>query len=288
VAVLLISGANNNMAKEILLEDGRTALFDDDASDADIDKKLKSENLKRHTGPVAPAQDAYMPLGPVGAFVGSTANSLLFGVPEMGARALGAGPYIESVRQQYPMATTAGDVAGLISPYKIGAKLGEKAIGAAFRPSAKEAAEKAAEKAAAERQAAFDILQSKNPDQMRQITQSVMSPPNAGPKFTQMAQRGLQRAGQVGTGIIGAQTGAAALGGARSDNYGAGAQQGAQTFRQVATNLPGTSMIPGAQTGMNALTSVVPGALGYGAAMTDYLSIDEMMRREAARRALGQ
>jgi hypothetical protein len=85
---------------------------------------------------------------------------------------------------------------------------------------------------------------------------------------------------------MGAQAGAAALGGARSENYGAGAQQGAQTFRQVATNLPGTQLIPGVQPTINAVTGVVPTVLGVGAGLADYVSINDMIRQEAAKRAL--
>ena len=46
------------MAKEIALEDGRTALFDDNATDAEIDQKLKSQNLKRQTAPAQPKEYA--------------------------------------------------------------------------------------------------------------------------------------------------------------------------------------------------------------------------------------
>jgi hypothetical protein len=76
------------------------------------------------------------------------------------------------------------------------------------------------------------------------------------------------------------------LGGARSENYGAGAQQGAQVFQNTATNLPGTQLIPGAQTTINAVTGIVPGALGYGSMFADYLSIDDMIRQEAAKRVI--
>jgi hypothetical protein len=108
----------------------------------------------------------------------------------------------------------------------------------------------------------------------------------AAPGMAQTVKNVAQRTAGIGTGIIGAQTGAAALGGARSENYGAGAQQGAQVFQTAATNLPGTQMIPGAQSTINAVTGVVPAALGYGSGFADYMTIDQMIRQEAAKRAL--
>jgi hypothetical protein len=257
------------MAKEIYLSNGTVALFDDNATDDEINKKLKDNGLTRGTAPASPTATApagpatdlpansrpnlAVPpgMGPVAPFIGSAVNSLLFGLPEMGARSLGAGPFIESVRRDYPVATTAGDVAGMLPPFKAFAQMGQRAVGSMFKPAAAQAAAQA-----------------------------------AGP-YAQMAQLGAQRVGGLGTGIMGAQTQAAALGAARSpENPGAGAQQGAQVFRQTAMNMPGTQFIPGAQSTIGAVTNVVPGVLGLGAAMTDYLSINDMIRQEAARRAL--
>jgi hypothetical protein len=251
------------MAKEIILEDGRTALFDDDATEADIEKKLKSQNLKRQAAPEPTKEYASVPqLGPVVPGLASAANSLLFGVPEMAARAMGGGEYIDAVRQEYPMATTAGDVAGLANPYRLAAKVGQKAMGAAMRPGAA---------------STFQIM--RNADEVNRA-----AAPAAG--MAQTVRNVAQRTAGIGTGMIGAQTGAAALGGARSENYGAGAQQGAQVFQNTASNLPGTQLIPGAQSTINAATSIVPGALGYGSALANYLTIDEMIRQEAAKRAM--
>ena len=106
--------------------------------------------------------------------------------------------------------------------------------------------------------------------------------------MAQTFRNAAQRTAGIGAGVIGAQTGAAALGGARSENYGAGAQQGAQTFRTAAVNAPGISLIPGAQSTVNAVTGVVPTVLGAGSAMSNYLSIDDMIRQEAARRVMQQ
>jgi hypothetical protein len=244
------------MAKEIMLEDGRTALFDDTATEDEINQKLKSQNLKRQSGPAQPKEYASVPqLGPVVPAAASFVNSLAFGLPEMAARSLGGGEYIDAVRKEYPVATTAGDVAGLANPYRLAAKAGQ--AGAARLLSTPQA-----------------------------TAEALARPMGTGPGITQTARNVAQRTAGIGTGIIGAQTGAAALGGARSENYGAGAQQGAQVFRDVATNLPGTQLIPGAQTTMNAVTNVVPSVLGAGAAAANYMSIDEMIRQEAAKRAL--
>lgn len=243
------------MAREIQLEDGRTALFDDDATDAVINKKLQDSGLKRASGAVVPVPDGTMPGGPVLPFVASTVNSLGFGLPEMAARGMGFGPEIEAVRREYPMATTAGDVAGLANPYRLAARAGQAGVRRMMSGPA--------------------------------VTEEILRrPAGAGPGLAQTARNVAQRTAGVGAGIIGAQTGAAALGGARSENYGAGAQQGAQVFRDVATQLPGTQLIPGVQPTINAVTGIVPSVLGAGSAMTNYLSIDEMIRQEAAKRAL--
>jgi len=256
------------MAKEIMLEDGRTALFDDDATEQEIEQKLQSQNLKRQSGPAQPQAYASVPqLGPVVPGMASAANSALFGVPEMAARAMGGGNYIDAVRQEYPMATTAGDVAGLVNPYRLAAKVGQAGVKRLMTSSPN-------------KMDTFNALgRSDEANRVAQAAQSV-------PGFGQTARNIAQRTAGVGTGIMGAQTGAAALGGARSENYGAGAQQGAQTFRTAALNAPGISLVPGAQGTIGAVTGVVPTVLGAGAAMTDYLTIDEMIRKEAARRVM--
>jgi hypothetical protein len=276
------------MAKEIYLSNGTVALFDDNATDDEINKKLKDNGLTRGTAPASPTATApagpatdlpansrpnlAVPpgMGPVAPFIGSAVNSLLFGLPEMGARSLGAGPFIESVRRDYPVATTAGDVAGMLPPFKRLAEMGQRAVGSMFKPAARNPED------------VWRVMQQS--DETNRAAQAIAQA--AGP-YAQMAQRGAQRVGGLGTGIMGAQTQAAALGAARSpENPGAGAQQGAQVFRQTAMNMPGTQLIPGAQSTIGAVTGVVPGVLGLGAAMTDYLSINDMIRQEAAKRAL--
>jgi hypothetical protein len=265
------------MAKEIILEDGRTALFDDDATEQDINQKLQASGLRRRgegTAPTAPTKpDVNLPGGPVIPAAASFVNSMAFGLPEMAARSMGGGEYIDAVRQEYPMATTAGDVAGMIPPFKAIAKAGQKAVGSLFKPKAG---------------TADDTLRvMKQSDEANRAEAAAQAARNATPNYGRMLQTGAQRTGGLATGIMGAQTQAASLGAARNpENPGAGAQQGAQVFRNVATNLPGTQLIPGVQPTINAVTGVVPGVLGAGAAMSDYMSIDEMIRKEAAKRAL--
>jgi len=257
------------MAKEIMLEDGRTALFDDDATEQEIEQKLQSQNLKRQSGPAQPQENASKPqLNPVVPALASAANSALFGVPEMAARAMGGGEYIDQMREQYPMATTAGDVAGLVNPYRLAAKVGQAGVKRLMTPSAT-------------KMDTFKALG--NPDK---VNQAAAQAAQAVPGFGQTVKNVAQRTAGVGTGIMGAQAGAAALGGARSENYGAGAQQGAQTFRTAAINAPGISLVPGAQGTIGAVTGVVPTVLGAGSAMANYLTIDEMIRQEAAKRVL--
>ncbi|CAB4165902.1 hypothetical protein UFOVP841_9 [uncultured Caudovirales phage] len=244
------------MAKEIMLEDGRTALFDDDATEQEINQKLQSSGLKRQAGPSQPKDyPSVQQMGPAVPAMASLANSLAFGVPEMAARAMGGGQYIDAVRQEYPMATTAGDVLGLANPARLAAKAGTAGVKRMMSGPG--------------------------------VTEEILRrPAGTGPGIAQTARNVAERTAGVGTGIMGAQAGAAALGGARSENYGAGAQQGAQTFRTAAINAPGISLVPGAQGTIGAVTGVVPGVLGGGAAMANYLSIDEMIRQEAAKRAL--
>lgn len=65
----------------------------------------------------------------------SALNTAAFGLPEMGARAVGAGPSIEAARQAYPEEAAVGDLAGLAFPAAAGYKAAG-AVGRAFRGSA--------------------------------------------------------------------------------------------------------------------------------------------------------
>ena len=256
------------MAREIMLSDGRTALFDDDATDQEIEKKLKGQNLTRATGPVAPAGESGMASNlPAGApFVASTINSMAFGIPELVARGLGAGATIDEIRRQYPGETTAGDVAGLLNPATIGARLVGKGM-SAFGSR---------------------MLQRPGSELGQEAVMETLRTGRAPQLIGAAAKRGAQTAG----GVMGAQVGAAALGGARQPTdttipfYGpAGAQQGAQVFRQAAMSAPGTGLVPGLQSTIGAVTTPVPAAIGYGSAAID-MALERQMREEAARRAL--
>ena len=278
------------MPRVVRLSDGTTGMFDDEATDAQIDEQLRRDGLTRivepsttDAGPVAP-----IPGGAIPAYIASTLNSLMLGAPELAARAMGYGPNIEATRRESPAATTAGDITGLISPARLGMKATEKAISSGMNalrgPAAREA----------EKKALFPTL--KNTDAENRATQAASETAKAMPtSFDQagrLAGRVLQRTAGYAGGILGAQTGAAALGGAREPSPdfpyygGAGAQQGAQVFRQAAMNAPLTGLVPGLQPTIGAVTSAVPGLLGYGSLAGQYRSIEERMREEAARRAL--
>ena len=304
------------MSKEIILEDGRTALFDDDASEQEIEQKLQSQNLKRQTAPAQPREYASVPqLGPVVPGMLSAANSALFGVPEMAARAMGGGNYIDAVRQEYPMATTAGDVAGLVNPYRLAAKAATSAVTAVGRRMAPEAVESAGQRALQDAatknsQTYLDAARRFDTAQAR----ARVSPTPINLKAAEDAQRNINTiakdlanvekaaqknaagslmgktarvGGQVAGGIMGAQAGAGMLGEARTPgSFGPGFQQGSQVAGQAVREYNPLQFVPGMPQVTQGVTSVVPGIAGYGAAMTDYLSIDEMIRKEAARRVM--
>jgi hypothetical protein len=308
------------MAKEIMLQDGRTALFDDNATEQEIDQKLQQSGMKRQTAAPAPAAPApagstNLPGGATLPFVGSAVNSLAFGLPEMGARAMGAGPYIDQVRQDYPVATTAGDVVGLVSPVKLGYKAATGLVNAVGRKMAPEVVESAGQRALqdavtkntqsyTEAVKRFDLAQA----------QAKISPTPENIKAAQDAQKNINtiakdlanvektaqknasgsvlgktaRVGsQVTGGILGLQTGAGMLGEARTPGpIGPGFQQGSQVAGQAVRDYNPLQFVPGMPQATQGITSVVPGVAGYGSAMVDYLTIDDMIRQEAAKRAL--
>ena len=308
------------MAKEIMLQDGRTALFDDNATEQEIEQKLQQSGMKRQTAGAnppaapAPAGSTNLPGGPVLPFVGSAVNSLAFGIPEMGARAFGAGPYIDQVREDYPMATTAGDVVGLVSPTKLGYKAATGIANAVGRKMAPEVVESAGQKALqdavtkntqtyTEATKRFDIAQARarvNPtpenlkaaqDAQKNINATAKDLANV-EKTAQKNASGsvLNKSARIGTqatgSIVGLQTGAGLLGEARTPGpVGPGFQQGSQVAGQAVQEY-GLPFIPGMPQITKGVTSMVPGAAGYGSAMVDYLSIDDMIRQEAAKRAL--
>jgi hypothetical protein len=185
------------MAREIMLEDGRTALFDDDATDADINQKLQQSGLKRASGAVVPMPDGTMPGGPVIPAAASFVNSMTFGLPEMAARSMGMGPSIDAVRQEYPMATTAGDVAGMIQPFRLGMKAGQSMVGSLFKPKAG-----TADDTLRVMKQSDEANRAEAAARTAQATQQTSGIPG----FTQGVAK---KAGGLGTGIITAQTQAA-------------------------------------------------------------------------------
>lgn len=257
------------MAREIMLSDGRTALFDDDATEQDIENKLKAKNLTRATGPVAPAAAAEPIPGGMPAAAGlSAVNSLMFGVPELIARGFGAGPAIEATRTEYPFMTTAGDVVGLLNPARLGMKMAGKGMSALGERMMTRPGSEAGQEA-------------------------VMETLRTG-RTPQLIGTAVKRGAQAAGGVVGAQVGATALGGARDPAdegffrgfYGpAGAERGAQVFREAAMSAPGTGLVPGLQTTIGAVTTPVPAAIGYGSAAFN-IALERQMREEAARRAL--
>lgn len=305
------------MAKEIILEDGRTALFDDDATEQDINQKLQASGLRRQTGPAQPqtAPSGTMPGGPVLPFAASAINSAAFGLPEMAARGLGLGPSIDAVRQEYPMATTAGDVAGLANPARLGFKAATSAVNAVGRRVAPEVVESAGQKAlqdaalknnqsytdAARR---FDMAQARaranpTPENLRAAEEAQRSINTIAKDLANVEKAAQKNAagsvlgktarvgGQVTGSIMGAQTGAGMLGEARTPGQmGPGFQQGSQVAGQAIREYNPLQFVPGMPQVTQGVTSVVPGIAGYGSAMANYLSIDEMIRQEAAKRAL--
>lgn len=327
------------MAREIRLSDGRTALVDDDATDEEINKKLASRGLSRQeaAAPAAPAAAQAAPAagpaaqGPVSplpggaptAYLASTANSLLFGVPEMIARGMGAGPTIEATRAASPTASTAGDITGMISPATLGARViggglikgGSRLMGGSRAPEAVAAGESAVLRTvernkqlhanATTRLDETEAFYRANPD----LPDAKRMFDNARKEFNDITaeldkveklaarERGsnlLSTTGRTAArttgGIMGLQTGAGMLGGARSDNFGPGFQQGATTAGQAVQQYNPLSMVPGVPQVTQGVTSVVPGVAGYGSMLADqasrYININDEIRREAARKAL--
>ena len=215
----------------------------------------------------------------LGVYGASTVNSALFGVPEVAARAMGGGPFIDQLRRDYPYASTAGDVTGLIVPGSLLAKGAQKGIGAlASRGSAGET---------------MSILRaSDEANRAAQATRQVQNP------ITQTAGRVAKKAAELGSGVVGAQVGYSALGAARSpENPMGGAVANATDFQREAMGLPGTNLVPGLQPTISTLTGAVPTVLGYGGMMatpkpqapvapTDF-DMDRRIREEAYRRSMG-
>jgi hypothetical protein len=285
--------------------------------------------LKKNVG----QQDAPRPtsaLGAVDAFATNLSNSLLFGAPEYINRAInpGAGAMYDQMRQDYPKASTAGDVVGMINPARLGYKAATSAINAVGRKVAPEAVESAGQKALqdaalknvdtyTDASKRFDIAQARarvNPtpenlraaeDAQRSINTIAKDLANvekaaqknaAGSVVGKTARVGAQTAG----GIMGLQAGAGMVGEARTPgDFGPGFQQGSQTAGQMVREYNPLQFIPGVPQVTQGVTSVVPGAVGYGSLAIDALrqpqapvaptdfDMDRRIREEAYRRSMG-
>lgn len=230
-----------------------------------LDKNMKEPSRMEQFARAAAPDNA------VTAYGTSAINSALFGLPEVAARAVGGGAFFDEMRRQSPYASTAGDVTGLIVPGSLFAKGTQKGISALASRGAGTAED----------------------------TMTILRTGQANPVL-QAAGRVGKRAAELGSGVVGAQVSATTQGAARSpENPMVGAQQGAMTFRDVASNLPGTNLVPGLQPTINTLTSAVPATLGYGSmffnrpsqpaapvAPTDF-EMDRRIREEAYRRSMG-
>lgn len=290
------------------------------------DAEIQSYLQKNSGQPAAPRPTSA--LDALGVYGASTANSLLFGVPEMAARAMGGGPFIDQVRQDYPKATLAGDISGMISPAKLGYKAATSVVNAVGRRIAPEAVESAGQKAltdaatknadlyktAAQRydEAQEALRLNRTPETIRAAEQAQRSINTiakdlasiektaqknaAGSIVGKTARVGAQTAG----GIMGLQAGAGMLGEARTPgDFGPGFQQGSQTAGQMVREYNPLQFIPGVPQVTQGVTSVVPGAVGYGSLAIDALrqpnapvaptdfDMDRRIREEAYRRSMG-
>lgn len=244
----------------------------------------------------------------------SAVNSALFGVPEMAARQFGAGPRIEQMRQDYPVATTAGDITGMINPMRLGIKAGTAAVRGIGARMGGETVETAGQTAVTR---AVDANKSMYTDAISRLdtrqaiaranptSQNVRAAEEAQKHFNKVTKEldGIERmarkeaagsvlgrtarvGAQTTGGIMGLQLGGGALGAARTpDTPAAGFQQGAQTAGQAVQQYNPLQVIPGVPQVTQGVTQIVPGAAGYGSMLYNTL-IDQQIRDEAARRAL--
>jgi len=261
-------------------------------------------------------------LGAAGAFATNLSNSLLFGAPEMINRAINpeSGAYYDQMRQDYPAASTAGDIAGMINPVRLGIKAGTAAVRGIGGRMGGEAVETAGQTAVTR---AVDANKSMYTDAITRLdTRQAIARANPTPQNVKAAEEAqkhfnkvtkeldaiermarkeaagsvLGRTARVGAqttgGIMGLQTGAGMLGAARSpESPGAGFQQGAQTAGQAVQQFNPLQIVPGVPQVTQGVTQIVPGAAAYGSMLYDttvnqYLENDRRIREEAARRAL--
>lgn len=252
--------------------------------------------------------------GTAAAYGLSAVNSALFGVPEMAARQMGAGPRIEQMRQDYPGAAMAGDITGMAVPGVAGVKLAGAAlrgIGGRMGPQAVESAGQTAVSRAVDanksmytdaisRLDARQAMAKNNPtpDNIRGAEEAlknfnkVTKELDAIEKLARKEAAGgiLNRSVKVGAkatgGIMGLQTGMGSLFAARNPGSpGAGFQEGANAAGLAVQQLNPLQVIPGVPQVTEGVTQIVPGTAAYGSMLYDTL-INKQIREEAARRAL--
>lgn len=262
--------------------------------------------LQRNVGQQQPPRETSA-LGAVNAFATNLSNSLLFGAPEYINRAINpeAAAYYDQMRQDYPKASTAGDVLGLVNPARLGYKAATGVVNAVGRRVAPEAVESAGQRAltdAVTKNADLYTSAVKRYDEAQALAKLTPTPERI--RAAQEAQRSLNtiakdlasvekaaqknaagsvlgktaRVGaQTAGGIMGLQTGAGMLGEARSPgDFGPGFQQGSQTAGQMVREFNPLQFIPGVPQVTQGVTSVVPGTVGYGA-----LAVDAMRQPQA-------
>jgi hypothetical protein len=263
---------------------------------------------------------AAAPESPVSAFGVSAINSALFGVPELVTRRFGAGPFFEQMRQDYPMASGAGDIAGLASPVRLGINAGRGLVNAIGRRAAPEVVESAGQKALNDSvvrnmetyQRAVDRYNIQNfraaqPGASRETIKAAQQAKNDLDKMAAelakiektaqknaaggVVRQGFGAGAQVTGGIMGLQAGVGGLTAARSpENPSGGFQQGATGAGQAVQQYNPLQVVPGVPQVTQGVTQIVPGFAGYGGMVVDQALIetDRLIREAAARRALGQ
>lgn len=189
----------------------------------------------------------------------SAANTAMFGVPEMLARSLGAGPQIERAREQYPMETGAGDVIGLAGPAAAGYQMAGR-LGSLFRKPT------------------TATLSTAPGSQVISVR-----PPT--PALSRAASAGARTAfGAVPTMQVAGGLSAAAR---NPENPTGAAVQGSTMVGQSVANAPLLRQIPGYSAAAGEITQAVPGAFALGGArLEQYIETERRIREEAARRAL--
>jgi len=291
-------------------------------SDADIQQFLQSQAPAQSAAAAPPAEPRpTSALGAVNAFATNLSNSVLFGAPEMINRAINpdAGAMYEQMRQDYPRASAAGDIFGLAAPGALGVRAGGAVVRGIGNRVGPEAVETAGQTALTR---AVDANKSMYTDAISRLdTRQAMarvSPTPENIKAAEAAQKHFNKVtkelsaiertaqkeaagsvlgrtarvgGQTAGGIMGLQTGAGAIGAARSpDNPMGGFQQGAQTAGQAVQQYNPLQVVPGVPQVTGGVTQIVPGVAGYGSMLMDQAMIDtdRQIREAAARRALGQ